>query len=453
MLYVSRYALTIYGIGSVDMNFIEYIALGVASLRRHPLRSSLTILGIVIGVGSVVSMVSIGDGSRAMVLREIERTGGLNKIEIYRGEWDAQSGTLTRAAGRTVRRGRSRRNRAERLEMSDVDVVLEEARGVVHVMGEDDMPGWNLNYGGKSKTSRIVASTAGYDRSHNWYAQMGRFFSEDEVTAARTVAVIGAKVYEELFDGEDAIGKEIRGTRSTSWGPRYDVRLKVIGVMEEKGDAMDTQGWDDRFIIPITTLRQRFTGGRTDIERIRLEAESLEMVPLAKAEAKRILGRIHRNSGDEYTYWTAIDELATAEKIGGTMKALMGGIAGIALFVAGIGIMNIMLVSVTERTKEIGLRKAIGAKRRDILMQFLIEASVLSLTGGVLGATAGVFMGQGAALLITKFVWPGSDWPSVISVASMAIAMTVSLCVGIFFGLYPANKAAKLTPVEALRSD
>lgn len=435
------------------MNIIECVSVGISSLRRHTLRTSLTILGIVVGVGAVVSMVSVGDGSRAMVLREIERTGGINMIEIYRDDWDKQSGTLTRAAGRTVRSKRWKRNRAEHLETSDAYAILEKAKGVTHVIAEDDMGGWNVNYQGISKESRIVASTAGYDHSHNWYPQIGRFFTEEEVDAASNVAVIGSKIYEDIFINADPIGAEIKATRTSSRrGRRYDVRLTVIGVMEEKGDAMDTQGWDNRFIIPITTLQQRFKG-RKDIERIRVEAEDVDNVASVKENSKRILGRIHNNSGDEYQYWTATEELATAEKIGGTMKALMGGIAGIALVVAGIGVMNIMLVSVTERTKEIGLRKALGAKRRDILLQFLIEAGTLTLFGGILGAVLGIFMGQGTAALIEKYVWPGSNWPSVISLSTIILAMTVSISVGIFFGLYPANKAAKLTPVEALRSE
>ena len=433
------------------MNIIECIVLGLMSLRRHPLRTSLTILGIVIGVGSVVSMVSVGDGSRALVLGEIERTGGLSVIEIYRDDWDRQSGTLSRRAGRTLR-SRWQRNRAEHLETEDIYELINKGRGVVHAIGEDDQGGWNVNYQGISKESRIIASTEGYDRVYNWYPIMGRFFSEEEVENAATVAVIGYKIFDEVFKGEDPIGKEIKATRATSWGPRYDVRLKVIGVMEEKGDAMDTQGWDDRFVIPLTTLQQRFTG-RKEVERIRVQAVNVDMVETAKEEAKHILGRMHNNSGEEYQYWTAVEELQTAEKIGNTMKALMGGIAGIALFVAGIGIMNIMLVSVTERTKEIGLRKAIGAKRHDILMQFLVESAVLSVTGGILGAILGIFMGKGAATLITKFVWEGSNWPSVISFGTMFIAIAVSIAIGVFFGLYPANKASKLTPVEALRSD
>ncbi len=438
------------------MSLLECIILGIVSLRRNPLRSSLTILGIIVGVGSVVSMVSVGDGSAEMVLREIERTGGTKIIEIYKDDWDRQSGTLSRAAGEAVRgRSRWRRNRAEHLETDDAFEILRNARGIVNVVAEDDMPGWNVSYKGRTKESRIVASTAGYDRSYNWYTSSGRFFRPEEVESASSVAVIGSKIAEEVFLHEDPVGKEIKASRPSFWRGRsglYEVRLKVIGVMEEKGDAMDTTGWDDRFIIPITTLQERFKG-RQDVERIRVEATTVENIPLAISDAKQILGRIHKNTGEEYNYWTATEELATANKVGLVMKALMGGIAGIALMVAGIGVMNIMLVSVTDRTKEIGLRKALGATFNDIITQFLIEASVLTLTGGILGSILGVFMGQGTAALISKFVWEGSNWPSVISFETMFIALVVSVAIGVFFGLYPAHKAAKLTPVEALRTD
>ena len=439
------------------MDIIECIILGIVSLRRNPLRSTLTIVGIIVGVASVVSMVSVGDGSSAMVLREIERTGGTKMIEVYKDDWDKQSGTLSRAAGSAVRgKGRWQRNRAEHLETEDAFEILKNARGVINVVAEDDMPGWTVNYKGRTKESRIVASTAGYDQSHNWYPSNGRFFTAEEVEEASSVAVIGHKVAEEVFLDEDPVGKEIKASRRSSrWRSRsglYEVRLKVIGVMEEKGDAMDTSGWDDRFVIPITTLQQRFKG-REDVERIRIEASDINTIPIAIADAKRILGRQHKNTGEEYNYWTATEELATANKVGLVMKALMGGIAGIALMVAGIGVMNIMLVSVTDRTKEIGLRKALGATRADILAQFLIEAAVLTLSGGILGAILGIFMGRGTAALISKFVWEGSNWPSVVSVGTMVIALLVSVAIGVFFGLYPANKAAKLTPVDALRSE
>ena len=438
------------------MNLFECIILGITSLKRNPLRSSLTILGIIVGVGSVVSMVSVGDGSAAMVLREIERTGGTKIVEIYKDDWDRQSGTLSRAAGQAVRgKSRWRRNRAEHLETDDAFEIWRNASGVVNVVAEDDMPGWSVSYKGRRKESRIVASTAGYDRSYNWYPAYGRFFNADEVESASSVTVIGSKIAEEVFIDEDPVGKEIKASRPSYWRGRrglYEVRLKVIGVMEEKGDAMDTTGWDDRFIIPITTLQDRFKG-RQDVERIRVEAIDVDTIPRVIEDAKHILGRIHKNSGEEYNYWTATEELATANKVGLVMKALMGGIAGIALMVAGIGVMNIMLVSVTDRTQEIGLRKALGATFNDIITQFLIEASVLTLAGGILGSILGIFMGKGTAALISKFVWEGSNWPSVVSFETMFIALLVSVAIGVFFGLYPAHKAAKLTPVEALRSD
>lgn len=438
------------------MNLFECIILGITSLKRNPLRSGLTILGIIVGVGSVVSMVSVGDGSRAMVLREIERTGGTKVIEIYKDDWDKQSGTLSRAAGEAVRgRSRWRRNRAEHLETEDAYEIFNNARGIVNVVAEDDMPGWSVSYKGRKKESRIVASTAGYDRSHNWYPSTGRFFTKEEVDSSSSVAVIGSKIAEEVFLHEDPVGKEIKASRPTYWrgySGLYEVRLKVIGVMEEKGDAMDTTGWDDRFIIPITTLQERFKG-RQDVERIRVEAVDIKDIPLVIEDSKQVLGRQHNNTGEEYNYWTADVELATADKVGLVMKLLMGGIAGIALMVAGIGVMNIMLVSVTDRTKEIGLRKALGATFNDIITQFLIEASVLTFAGGILGSILGVFMGKGTAALISRFVWEGSNWPSVVSFTTMFIALIVSVAIGVFFGLYPAHKAAKLTPVEALRSD
>ena len=434
------------------MGVLAYIGLALSSLRRSPLRSALTILGIVVGVCAVVGVVSVGDGSRAMVLREIERTGGLNVIEIYKDSWDRQSGTLSNAASRVTRR-RWQRNRAEPLETPDVEALLGTVANVNLAVPEDDFGGVNLNYNGQSKPSRVVATASGYDILHNWYVSSGRFLSDADDREARCVAIIGFNVKEELFGATDPIGKEIKATRQSSRrGSRFDVRLTIIGVMEEKGGSMDTEGWDDRFIIPITTLQQRFKG-RKDIERIRVQVSDLNLVESVTEDAKFILGRQHSNTGEEYQYWTAKEELAQAEKMGAIMKLSMGAVAGIALIVAGIGVMNIMLVSVTERTKEIGLRKAVGAKRRDILIQFLIEAMVLTFSGGVLGASVGIFAGKGFAWVITKFVWPESGWPAVISIQAIIMALSVSIGVGLFFGLYPANKASKLQPIEALRSD
>ena len=351
-------------------------------------------------------------------------------------------------AANQVRR-RWQRNRAESLETPDVDEILANVANVNLAVPEDDFPGVNLNFDGQSKTSRVVATASGYDILHNWYVKSGRFLSEADDEAARTVTVIGSKVKDELFGPMDPIGEEIKATR----GNRMNVRLTVIGVMDERGGTTNVEeGWDDRFIIPITTLQQRFKG-RKDIERIRVQVSDLDLVEQATSDAKFILGRQHNNTGEEYQYWTAKEELSQAEKVGGIMKLSMGALAGIALVVAGIGVMNIMLVSVTERTQEIGLRKAIGAKRKDILIQFLIESIVLTLSGGALGAAIGIFAGMGFAWVINEFVWPGSNWPAVISLQAVFLALSVSVGVGLFFGLYPANKASKLQPIEALRSD
>ena len=409
------------------MGILAYIGLALSSLRRNPLRSALTILGIVVGVCAVVGVVSVGDGSRAMVLREIERTGGLNVIEIYKDAWDRQSGTLSNAASQVTRR-RWQRNRAEPLETPDVEALLGTVANINLAVPEDDFGGVNLNYNGQSKPSRVVATASGYDILHNWYVESGRFLSDADDREARSVTVIGFNVKEELFGDTDPIGKEVKATRQSSWrrGTRFDVRMTVIGVMEEKGGSMDTEGWDDRFIIPITTLQQRFKG-RKDIERIRVQVSDLNLVESVTEDAKFILGRQHNNTGEEYQYWTAKEELAQAEKMGTIMKLSMGAIAGIALLVAGIGVMNIMLVSVTERTKEIGLRKAVGAKRRDILIQFLIEAMVLTFSGGIMGASVGIFAGKGFAWVITKFVWPDSGWPAVISTQAIILALSASI--------------------------
>ena len=430
------------------MNIWLYIGLAFSSLRRNILRTALTILGIVIGVCAVVGVISVGDGSRKMVLGEIEQSGGMNIIEIYKDSWDRQSGSTLSNAANQVRR-RWQRNRAESLETPDVDEILANVANVNLAVPEDDFPGVNLNFDGQSKTSRVVATASGYDILHNWYVKSGRFLSEADDEAARTVTVIGSKVKDELFGPMDPIGQEIKATR----GNRMNVRLTVIGVMDERGGTTNVEeGWDDRFIIPITTLQQRFKG-RKDIERIRVQVSDLDLVEQATSDAKFILGRQHNNTGEEYQYWTAKEELSQAEKVGEIMKLSMGALAGIALVVAGIGVMNIMLVSVTERTQEIGLRKAIGAKRKDILIQFLIESIVLTLSGGALGAAIGIFAGKGFAWVINEFVWPGSNWPAVISLQAVFLALSVSVGVGLFFGLYPANKASRLQPIEALRSD
>ena len=221
--------------------------------------------------------------------------------------------------------------------------------------------------------------------------------------------------------------------------------------MEPKGDTGATEGWDTSIIMPLRTFQERVSGDKR-VERIRAEVTDVNLIDLAVLEVNDILSQQHPGD-NEYEIWMATEELATADKVGLIMKLMLGGIASIALLVAGIGIMNIMLISVTERTKEIGLRKAIGARRRDILLQFLAESAALSLGGGILGIFFGIFLGHTTASLISKMVWEDSQWPVVFSPTTAVIAFIVAMAVGIFFGLYPARKAARLTPVEALRRE
>ena len=304
------------------------------------------------------------------------------------------------------------------------------------IRDRDDYPSVNLNFNGQSKPSRVVATASGYDILHNWYVQSGRFLSDADGREARTVAVIGSKVKEELFGGTDPLGQEIKATRQSSWRGRLrmDVRLTVIGVMEERGGSTDDESWDDRFIIPITTLQQRFKG-RKDIERIRVQVTDLDLVENETAEAKFTLGRLHNNTGEEYQYWTAKEELSQAEKMGAIMKLSMGAVAAIALVVAGIGVMNIMLVSVTERTREIGLRKAIGAKQGDILFQFLAESTTMCSIGGGFGVLLGLGIGYGVSRLASRFVTIVDQWPFVFAVEWVGISLVFSAIIGIGLSL------------------
>jgi ABC-type antimicrobial peptide transport system permease subunit len=428
----------------------EALRMGVSNLRRSVLRTALTMVGIVIGVAAVVSVISMGDGARQMVVNEVAKTGGTSLIEIYRDEWDRQGGSTVTAR---TRQGRFRwqRNRAKPIDYRDFLNLQMFMSNVKALSAEDDFSrGVAVGYGSREKETGLTGTTPSYDVTHDWPVARGRFLSDDDMQEAAKVAVIGSKLAKDIFGETDPLGREIRARRSGGWG-NFDIRLQVVGVMSEKGDSAATQGWDDRVLMPLTAYHGRLTGS-DHVERIRIQANSVADVERTVEAAKSILARRHDDVA-AFQYWTAVQEIATAERLGMILKLLMGVIAGIALVVAGIGIMNIMLVSVTERTREIGLRKALGAKRRDILFQFLIETSVLSLVGGLLGTAFGVVLGRSAAGLLEKFVLNGSQWPSVVSVNAVIVAIGVAFSVGVVSGVYPARRAARLTPVEALRTD
>jgi putative ABC transport system permease protein len=437
------------------MDILDGLLIGLSGLRKHPMRAFLTILGIVIGIGAVVSVVAIGDGARYLTLKEIQQTGGTNIVEIYRNEWSRSSrgGTLAQTARQAVRTRRWRWNRAEDLEYDDVLAIETGTPLIIKAVAEEESDDVNATFEGSSKDARLVGTSLGYQRLRNWYVEKGRFLTDMDMEEGLLVAVIGSQLAADLFPDSEPIGNIIRAQRFRQrWGDSFDLKFRVVGVMETKGDLGATEGWDDTIIIPLTTLQQRVTGEK-EVERIRAEVSDVRRIDQAVLEIEEILARQHPGPENEYEIWMATEELETAERVGLIMKLMLGGIASIALIVAGIGIMNIMLISVTERTKEIGLRKALGARRRDIMFQFLVESATLSLGGGILGIFFGIFLGRTSANLISNLVWEDTNWPAVFSPNTAIIAFIVAASVGIFFGLYPARKAARLSPTEALKHD
>ncbi|MDA1191320.1 MAG: ABC transporter permease [Candidatus Poribacteria bacterium] len=430
----------------------ESLSMGVQNLGRSPLRTTLTMFGIVIGVGAVVAVISMGDGAAMMVTNEVAETGGTSLIEVYRDEWDKQGGsTLTSRINSGRGWGRGRRNRAKPLDYTDYQNLREMLPSDVVVSAEDDRGrGVDFRYGDKEIDGGMVGVTTNFQVVYNWNVERGRFFDEAELTEADKVIVLGSDIASFLFEGKDPLGKEVRA--QSGWGENQEaLRFQVIGVMASKGATSATEGWDEKTLIPLTAFHSRVSGS-TEVERMRVKAPNVAEVPMTIARIKRIISRRH-DDADAFQYWTATEEIATAEKLGMILKLLMGVVAGIALVVAGIGIMNIMLVSVTERTREIGLRKALGARRSDIMFQFLIETSVMSLLGGAIGTGLGVLLGRLSAAGLQKYVLAGAVWPSVVSTNAIAAAVGVAFVIGIISGVYPASRAAKLTPVEALRTD
>lgn len=413
------------------MNISEGVIIGLSALQKNKMRSLLTMLGIIIGVSGVIGVVSVGSGAKKLILGELERIGATNMVVIWRRD-------RVRVDGRWQRIQSN-----EYLEYEDAIAIRDNCPSVEAVTPEIGGVDVKLKYQDKDKPSKANGAVPSYEVARNFYVERGRFITQDDLNTSAKVCVIGHKVWNDLCKKkENVIGDEIQIN---------GVRFTIIGVMEEKGDSMATQGWDDQIFIPITTMQTRLMNLGKRVGSILIQAKSFEEVDQAEREALRVLSWRHRDADKIFETWSAKKEVKNVEKVSNIIKGLLGGVAGIALVVGGIGIMNIMLVSVTERTWEIGLRKAVGAKRRDILFQFLIESAVISVAGGIVGILIGIFVGIGGAKLFSAFVAKGTNWPSVVSLNSVFVACSVSFIIGIIFGLYPANRAAKLMPTEALR--
>jgi putative ABC transport system permease protein len=401
------------------------VRVSIESLTGHKLRSFLTMLGVVIGVGAVIALVAVGQGTQAQVVSQFASLGA-NMLTVQAGS-DSQ---FSRGGLRQTVRA---------LNASDVDAIKGLATGVALVS-----PEYNANatvtYQGKTTSTSVTGVTAEYAPVRNWSVSLGRFVTAEDDTNMASVAILGEKTVETLFGSATAnpIGETIRINRQS---------YEVIGVLKAKGQS-GPSNQDAVVMIPLRTAQLKLGGaGTTSLRTIALQVRSAGEMDLAQAQVTAILRSLHgiqTGGSDDFTVRNQSDIVATVEATTSTFTTLLGSIAAISLLVGGIGIMNIMLVSVTERTREIGVRKAVGAKRGDILLQFLTEATVLSVLGGVIGVIAGV----GAAQFISPLLGSAK---AVVTSQSVIMALSVSLGIGIFFGFYPANRAAGLNPIDALR--
>jgi putative ABC transport system permease protein len=404
------------------MKWKNLIKVAFMSILKNRMRSFLTILGIVIGVGAVITLVSVGQGASADIEGEISSLG-TNMLIIRPGS--------TRTGG--VSHGASS---LDTLRMGDVKRLEEEATLLLYVSPLINSAA-QVIAGGKNWSTSVQGVSTTYLEIRNWPLAMGTFFSDRDIRARRKVAVLGKTVAEELFGEQDPIGSHIR---------IRNIPFTVIGVLGEKGQSM-MGNQDDVILAPASTVLYRMSDGYT-VNMIMVSAVSVDRMNDAMAEATRILREQHKirpGAEDDFSIRSQTDIISRVTNVTGILTMLLGAIAGVSLLVGGIGIMNIMLVSVTERTREIGIRMAIGARGGDILSQFLIEAVILSMLGGITGILLGIGLGELVSSLIHSSL--------IIDPLITFIAFVFSGAVGVFFGLYPARKASRLNPIDALHYD
>ncbi len=403
------------------MDIVAIIRIALRALARNKMRSSLTMLGIIIGVGAVIAMVGVGQGAQQAVQDQIAKMGS-NVLMVG-------SGTINRG-GMHMGWGATKT-----LVIDDLRAILKECPAVRAAAPMSFTQG-QVVYGNSNWYTRVQGSEPQIFEIRTWPVAQGSEFSESDVETAANVAVIGESVRKNLFGAVDPIGEVIR-IRS--------LPFKVVGVLSAKGQSGMGDDQDDTIIVPITTLQKKITG-ETWLRMIVVSATSRETSYAAQQQMTALLRdrhRIRQGQDDDFFIRNLADIAELADQAGRVMTLLLASIASVSLVVGGIGIMNIMLVSVTERTREIGIRMAVGATEEDVQRQFLIEAVVLSCMGGAIG----ILVGMATSYLITNVL----GWAVLISATAVVTAVAFSMGVGVFFGFYPARKAAKLDPIEALR--
>jgi putative ABC transport system permease protein len=408
------------------MTYMDSIRAALSAIRVNIMRSVLTALGIIIGVAAVIIMIAVGAGAQSKVDNLIKSLGS-NLVLVL-------PGTTTSSGARGARGSRPTITEDDAIAIQNEIDSVQVAAPVVRGSGQ-------IIYGNQNWSTVITGVTPEFQTAKEWRMEKGRWFSNDEVKSATKVALIGETIVENMFEGIDPIGEIIRIKR---------VPFTVIGTLTAKGETPRGTDQDDIVIVPLSTAKKRLLGGRklkgklVNIMYVKsYTSAGVTDTVRSMTELLRQRHRIQPGQSDDFYVRNLSQILEARSDSSRVMTLLLAAVASISLIVGGIGIMNIMLVSVTERTREIGLRMAIGAKGKDILLQFLIEAITLSLIGGAIG----VFLGLTGSIAIAKL----SGWPAIIQIQSVFLAFGFAASVGVFFGFYPARKAARLDPIEALR--